>query len=69
MNSPSLFTDPLFCLLSPSSTRDKKIKTAADLLTANTGGNGGERRKQAVGKHLWEQLKLVFTREKQITIG
>ena len=34
MNSPSLFTDPLFSLLSPSSARDKK-KTATDLLTAS----------------------------------
>ena len=30
----SLFPDPLFCLRSPSSARDKKMKTVGDLLTA-----------------------------------
>ena len=34
----SLFTEPLFSLLSPSSARDKKLKTAGDLLTASARG-------------------------------
>ena len=42
--SASMSTDPLFSFRSLSSTRDKTIKTAGDLLTASAGGRGGGRR-------------------------